>query len=195
MEYHETTSGTWKTIWIFFHSYPNEKMTTWYSRNGEQQFGPYSDQELKRAVEAGKIMPETLIRQGENGNWFRADQIPGLLPMRQTQATPSRIGESPGKGATDSLRLVLFDCGFTTFLARKLISLLWLAWCLLGTITALYWMQKIFSQREFNDYWYIYIVGVLLLWTVYLLLGRILFEILIVIFKIEKHLRDILNKR
>lgn len=54
--------------------------TPWYFKNGERQFGPCDEQAMLNAVNAGNIAANTMIRQGENNNWFRADQIPGLLP-------------------------------------------------------------------------------------------------------------------
>lgn len=70
-------------------------MATWYYKNGDQKFGPCNDQQLKGEVVNGRITSETLIRQGENGNWFRADQIPGLLNAPPTMNQPPTMEGSP----------------------------------------------------------------------------------------------------
>lgn len=74
-------------------------MTTWYYKNGEQQSGPHDDREIRNAVGSGKITPETMVRQGENGTWFRANQIPGLLtaPMPPSMSQPPTM-EEPRQG-------------------------------------------------------------------------------------------------
>lgn len=54
-------------------------MTTWYYKINELEVGPISDQEIQTAFAEGKINGETLVKQGENGSWLKAEQVQELL--------------------------------------------------------------------------------------------------------------------
>ena len=173
-------------------------MPAWYIQDGEHQFGPYSDQELKRVAGTGKVTPETLVRQGENGNWFRADQISGLLSplappiapqMKERQADSAEMYQKVGKQIENvSQKLVFLDFGFTTFLTPKLVTLCWILWIVIGTVTAVVSL----SQAPLTI---LRIVLAVLAYLIYLLFGRIWLETMVVLFKIEKHLRDLRDKQ
>lgn len=180
-------------------------MATWYSKTGDQQFGPYTDQELKRAVDVGKITPDTLIRQGENGNWFRASQIAGLLPPAamsippQATATPSGTEETRRQAgqhlANASKILGIFDFGFTVFLTPKLISIYWTIFVVVLTLVALISTLMILVHPDFPVLGKVVLpLGIAIVWILILVWHRIFLEWLIVIFKIERHLRGIHDK-
>ncbi len=53
---------------------------SWYYLAGEQAIGPLSPDQVRAAVSAGLVRPETKVRLGESGNWYQASQVRGLLP-------------------------------------------------------------------------------------------------------------------
>lgn len=53
---------------------PNE----WYYLAEIGPVGPLTPEDVRSLVQAGRIVPETSIRRGEDGKWHRADRIRGL---------------------------------------------------------------------------------------------------------------------
>jgi hypothetical protein len=51
----------------------------WYYQSMGEVIGPLSPAELRKAVESGKIQPDTLVRKGADGPWVFAAQVNGLL--------------------------------------------------------------------------------------------------------------------
>jgi hypothetical protein len=56
----------------------------WYVAQGEQQFGPYTGEQLVEFSTAGNITPEAMVWTEGMPEWLPASQIPGLFP----DATP-----------------------------------------------------------------------------------------------------------
>ncbi len=52
----------------------------WFVRVNSAEHGPLSSDRLRQLVEQGKIGPETFVKQGASGTWFRASHVKGLLP-------------------------------------------------------------------------------------------------------------------
>jgi hypothetical protein len=70
----------------------------WYYKNGEQVSGPYQPAELKQAVTQGIVTAATQVRQGENGVWYPASQIPGLLtPLVTPNFNANQVGQAVDK--------------------------------------------------------------------------------------------------
>lgn len=95
-------------------------MANWYVKRGTQIAGPLTQQRLVELAAQGKIQVSDLIREGENGHFTQAGQIPGLIPERnsddwdgfktetQSQSQPSE------KKRINSLLMVIvavFACG------------------------------------------------------------------------------------
>ncbi|MDR3108124.1 MAG: DUF4339 domain-containing protein [Planctomycetaceae bacterium] len=57
----------------------NSMSASWYYKNGENVTGPCESAQIKQAVAQGVIIAATQVRQGEDGSWFSASQVPGLL--------------------------------------------------------------------------------------------------------------------
>ena len=51
----------------------------WYYRTGDQQIGPISCGGLRQKAFGGLIQPNTLIREGSEGQWLPAKQFPELF--------------------------------------------------------------------------------------------------------------------
>jgi hypothetical protein len=52
----------------------------WYVAQGEQQFGPYTGEQLVEFSTAGNITPEAMVWTEGMAEWLPASQIPGLFP-------------------------------------------------------------------------------------------------------------------
>ena len=59
----------------------------WYVRVGDKVFGPHSPAKLRKGAETGKLSPDTLVRQGEEGPWIEASRIQGLFSNTRSENT------------------------------------------------------------------------------------------------------------
>lgn len=100
-------------------------MATWYFKNGEQQFGPCDDQAMRNAVNTGQIVAQTMIRQGENGNWFRADRIQGLLPKPVPSLTIANEERKPKKPFLTRRRIAI---GIGLLIGWFALATFWESW-------------------------------------------------------------------
>jgi S1-C subfamily serine protease len=72
----------------------------WYVRRGQKSLGPLSDRELRRALKAGRISSDALIRRGTSGSWRPVSRV---LEERaedddEEMATLTPVDDSPGSG-------------------------------------------------------------------------------------------------
>lgn len=51
----------------------------WYVTDGSQEFGPYSDETLRKIAASGKLKPDSAVRC-DGGQWFEARYVNGLFP-------------------------------------------------------------------------------------------------------------------
>ena len=68
----------------------------WFVIVNDEVRGPYTADQMRSAAKSGLVQASTSVRKGSDGDWFRADQIQGLLqppgsntaasaPARETQ--------------------------------------------------------------------------------------------------------------
>jgi len=59
--------------------------------------GPFTPPELKQLANEGVIVETTLVRKGEEGPWYQAGQIPGLIAAaaKPAESEPSYPSASP----------------------------------------------------------------------------------------------------
>lgn len=74
-----------------------------------QIFGPCSPAEFRRLVECGTIIPETLIRRGEDGPWIEAGQLRSLL-SKATGLEGANPKSERMSAITDSGRVIEAQC-------------------------------------------------------------------------------------
>ena len=67
----------------------------WFYQIGGQPSGPVDSTELQRLVKAGVVRPDTLVRQGANGRWVRAEHVRGLFQRSTPSPSPSVGGPPP----------------------------------------------------------------------------------------------------
>ena len=60
-------------------------MANWYVKRGTQTAGPLTPERLKELAAQGKIQNTDQVRKGEEGSFQQAGQIPGLIPVRDSE--------------------------------------------------------------------------------------------------------------
>ena len=61
---------------------PDSPDSYYYQDDNGQIVGPLSPQALKQLANQGVVTENTLVRKGEQGAWYLASTIAGLLPPR-----------------------------------------------------------------------------------------------------------------
>lgn len=59
----------------------------WYFQAKGRRFGPISTKLIKQQVEAGRVLPDTLVRKGEEGDWLPAGKVRGLIDTATPEET------------------------------------------------------------------------------------------------------------
>ncbi|MFK7819482.1 MAG: DUF4339 domain-containing protein [Planctomycetaceae bacterium] len=59
-------------------------MAGWFIMIRDEVRGPLSSDQLRNAALKGLVKRSTNVRKGEDGDWFRAEQIKGLIPNQAT---------------------------------------------------------------------------------------------------------------
>jgi hypothetical protein len=54
-------------------------MARWFCKIGGKQYGPYAEQDLRRLVDEGRLLPDDHLRDGRDGGWFPADEMHDLF--------------------------------------------------------------------------------------------------------------------
>jgi hypothetical protein len=67
----------------------------WYYQVMGEAVGPMSASELKHAAQTGKVMPESLVKKGADGDWVLAERVKGLF--EQPEASTEEEGEPTGE--------------------------------------------------------------------------------------------------
>lgn len=68
-------------------------MSAWYIQLDGTPIGPVSSEELKRLAAAGRIRPDMLVRKGDQGKWYPAQRVAGLLPTVPAEEKPKEVEE------------------------------------------------------------------------------------------------------
>jgi len=59
----------------------------WYVQIGEKVFGPHPPAKLREGAKTGRLLPEMLVRRGEEGPWIEASRIQGLFSSSRSDHT------------------------------------------------------------------------------------------------------------
>jgi hypothetical protein len=94
----------------------------WYLARAGQVFGPVSDEQLAQSVRDGRVLPDDQLNIAGQPNWWRAADIPGLLPAPAPTAAqepvmadliPAEVVEPeliPAEVMTQTIRVTCFAC-------------------------------------------------------------------------------------
>lgn len=66
----------------------------WFVIIRDEIRGPFSADQMRTAAQKGLVQPGTSVRKGGDGDWFRAEQVKGLIPATSS-ATPPTLDEPP----------------------------------------------------------------------------------------------------
>lgn len=77
----------------------------WYVTQGEQQFGPYTGEQLMEFSTAGSITPEAMVWAEGMAEWLPAIQIPGLFPNAAAPQPAPVAQTSPAFGSKPTAAL------------------------------------------------------------------------------------------
>src|SRR5262245_6557223 len=64
-------------------------MSEYYYRTGPNEFGPLTSNELRRLVQAGRLVADDEIRKGRHGKWLPALKLPGLFSITERHDEPA----------------------------------------------------------------------------------------------------------
>jgi hypothetical protein len=64
-------------------------MSEYYYRSGLNEFGPITSNELRRLVQAGRLVADDEIRKGRHGKWLPALKLPGLFSTTGRRDEPA----------------------------------------------------------------------------------------------------------
>jgi len=145
--------------------------------------GPYNEQQLRDLVTQNIIQQEAPVHT-DTGNTALVKEIlfPSLYPSKRIQTTPQ-------ESITTQTLPGFFDIGFTRFITNTWTSILWV----LTIIFALLGCGGAMVFGAFNDAPVLFIIAPIAA-ALFLLFMRMAFELTIVIFRIETHLRTIRDK-
>ena len=158
-----------------------------YRDANSQRRGPYEAQQLKTLAQQGIITPTTPL-ETDRQYLGLAGQFLGMEFNSATPQTPSKRITSQEMLQTLPLS-PFFDIGFTRFITNTWTSILWVL--SIGTSFLGCGSAMLFAIA-YEAYILLFIAPVAA--ALFLLFMRIAFEITIVLFRIETHLRTIRNK-
>jgi hypothetical protein len=167
--------------------------------------GPLAPAALKQLANDGVIDESTLVRKGEEGPWYQAGKVPGLIPAPpkpaeaepfpsfetdapdRTRRTIKKAGEQAEKVAA---KLWFLDLKFSQFFTPKLVGATWaLFLCLvvIGFLTStVYNLATMTVLRAL-----LAIIGELLVSAFAVVFSRVILELFLVTIRIAEHLESL----
>lgn len=67
----------------------------WFIRINDVEHGPLSSERLKQLAQQGKVAPDTPVKKGQAGKWYRATDVRGLFTTPVSPSTPTTAKPSP----------------------------------------------------------------------------------------------------
>ncbi len=171
----------------------------YYQANGET-LGPLTPQALKQLANDGVIVASTPVRKGEQGAWYDAGTIAGLVPPKPVESgAPASFETDTSERARRTFRkaeehaekvaaqLWFLDLKFSQFFTPKLVGALWAVYLCLAVLlflgSAIYYLA---TYNAFLALVFILFQFVVLMFAV--ISARIVLEAFLVMFRIAEHL-------
>ena len=186
---------------------------SWFIRDSftEQVSGPLSDTKLKSQASSGEITPDTEVSRSAKGPWVSASRVKGLfevsvpdpLPLEtdSRSMTPESMPQLQSQNrrkkkpeefieSDASFFHALFDTTFTHFVTPRIIRLIFfltafilLPIVLVGAVFAAFYNGGIAVGLGA-------LLGAFIVYFLYVLFIRLSFEVIMVLFRIEKNTRE-----
>jgi hypothetical protein len=178
-------------------------MTTdsyYYQIDGQTQ-GPVTPAALKKLANDGTIVDSTLVRRGEQGAWYEAGTLAGLIPPKSAQAAPPGFETNAADFARQTFRkaeeqadavaakLWFLDLKFSQFFTPKLIGAVWALFVCLAVLTfVVYSLSSLSTIGFFPTIPHVIVGFVTLIFS--LVFSRVVLEVIIAIFRMAEHLES-----
>jgi len=180
----------------------------YYQDNNGQIFGPLTPAGLKQLANEGVIGPATPVRKGEQGAWYQAGTIAGLVTPRPAQPGPvqpeavSAIEPDTAERARETFRkaeehadkvadkLWFLDLKFSHVFAPKLVGALWAIYLCISVLGFLIsaFQTVVTTKLLFVPFVVLFqFLGLLFA----LVLGRVVLEALLVVFRMGEHMEHL----
>ncbi len=173
----------------------------YYQANG-QPIGPLAPAALKQLANEGVIVASTPVRKGEQGAWYQAGTIAGLVPPQ-----PAEVGGSSGfetnaaERARQTFRhaevqaekvaaqLWFLDLKFSQLFAPKLIGAVWALYLCLVVVfffaSTAFWLSTLTALQAF-----LLIIVEFIALPFSVIFTRVILEVFLVIFRIAERLES-----
>jgi hypothetical protein len=180
----------------------------YYYQENDEIHGPLTPSALKQLADKGVIIASTPVRKGEQGAWYQAGTIAGLVPPRpvESEAAPSVEADTAERARRTfrkaeeqaekvAAKLWFLDLKFSQFFTPKLVGLLWaLNLCLvaiffLGSLAST--VYYLFTLNPLHALFMIVVQFFALLCEV--IFTRIVLEVFLVTFRISDQLERMKN--
>jgi len=66
-------------------------MASWYCLIDDQEYGPYSSEQVQSLIQEGRLTREHFVRPSTDNEWTAAVELPGLFPSEPPKATPVEV--------------------------------------------------------------------------------------------------------
>jgi hypothetical protein len=67
----------------------------WYCLVGQQQYGPFTSEQIQQLVQQGQLQPKHFLRTETDSQWTPAADLPGLFPASAAAAAPPPAASAP----------------------------------------------------------------------------------------------------
>ncbi len=165
--------------------------------------GPLAPSALKQLADEGLIGALTPVRKGEQGAWYQAGTIAGLIPPKPVEAgVLAGIETDPSERARRTFRkaeeqaekvaakLWFLDLKFSQYFTPKLVGAFWAIYlCLAVVLFVGCTIHYLLTQNALVALLAIIVQLIVLVFAV--LSGRIMLEVILVIFRIAENLEPL----
>ncbi len=62
-------------------------MAAWYCLIGQQQYGPFTSEQIQQLAQQGRLQREHYVRTETDSQWTAAGDLPGLFDIPLSRAT------------------------------------------------------------------------------------------------------------
>lgn len=176
---------------------------SFYYQANDQTIGPLAPSALKQLANEGVIGAATPVRKGEQGAWYQAGTIAGLIPPRSAEGGASPSFETDSAERTRqtfrkaeeqaekvAAKLWFLDLKFSRFFTPKLVGAFWAIYLCLAVILFVgYTVHYLLALNALFALLAIVVEFITLVFAV--LAARILLEAILVMFRIAEHLESL----